>query len=147
MMKLRWGTAIVLSFVLFIGFMGYMVFQIFKNPDLQHSLVTPNYYQKEQTLNILIQSKKNAKHWHGSIEHLLDKQNVRIGPLPTDAELSVIGYCPSDVTKDFAFHTTLNPKNPYVSIPKSTLGATQWELRFQWQKNDSLFVIDYPLFF
>ena len=147
MMKLRWGTAIVLSFVLFIGFMGYMVFQIFKNPDLQHSLVTSNYYQKEQTLNNLIQAKKNAKHWQGSMGHLLDKQNVRIGPLPTAYELNVIGYCPSDASKDFAFSKALNPKNPYVSIPKNTLGATRWEIRFQWQKNDSLFVVDYPLVF
>ena len=146
-MKLRWGTAIVLSFVLFIGFMGYMVFQIFKNPDLQHSLVTSNYYQKEQKLNKLIQAKKNAIHWQKSIQHLLDKQNLRIGPLPTNVELSVIGYCPSDATKDFVLHTTLNPNNPFVSIPKNTFGTTQWELGFQWQKNDSLFVVDYPLVF
>ena len=147
MMKLRWGTAIVLSFILFIGFMGYLVFQIFKSPDLQHSLVTSNYYQKEQTLNALIQAKKNAKHWQESMHHFHDKKQVRIGPLPATYELNVIGYCPSDDLKDFVFYTTLNPKNLYVSIPKSTLGTTRWEVQFQWKKNDSLFVVDYPLVF
>lgn len=146
-MKLRWGTAIVLSFVLFIGFMGYMVFQILKKPELQHSLVTSNYYQKEQTLNALIQAKKNARHWQESMHHFLDEKHIRIGPLPTAYELSVVGYCPSDASKDFTFNTTLNPEVPYVNIPKSELGATRWTLRFQWHKNDSLFVVDYPIAF
>lgn len=145
-MKLRWGTAIVLSFILFISFMGYLVFQILKKPELQHSLVTSNYYQKEQTLNALIQAKKNARDLRESMHHVQTENHIHIGPLPTAYKLNIVGYCPSDASKDFTINTTLT-KTPYVNIPKSTLGTTRWTLRFQWHKKDSLFVIDYPLAF
>lgn len=141
-MKLRWGTAIVLSFILFAGFIGYMVFQILKNPDLQHSMVTSNYYQKEQTLNTLIQAKKNALFWKQNLKHHVDEAYVRLGPLPTNQLMKVIGYCPSDAARDFTIETQ-SFKSSEIRIPREYFGAQQWEIRLRWLRNDSLFVIDY----
>jgi hypothetical protein len=145
-MKLRWGTAIVLSFILFIGFMGYMATQIIINPDLQHSLVTSNYYQKEQTLNALIQAKKNALSWKQKLRHQVEKTHIRLGPLPKNQRIRVIGYCPSDASRDFSLDVITQSENGFeVMIPKHYFGAQYWELHLRWQQNDSLFFVNYPI--
>lgn len=145
-MKLHWGTAIVLSFILFIGFIGIMVFQILKNPELQHSMVTSNYYQKEQTLNSLIQAKKNALSWNHNLTHSIEESYVRLGPLPKGQQIDVKGYCPSDASRDFTLNAMVPSENSAeIIIPKKYFGAQYWEVRLRWQRNDSLFVIDYPI--
>ena len=80
-MKISWRVFLLLSFGLFISFIGYMVIQIFKDPAYQHELVTPNYYQKEQSLNELIQAKKNAHLWNSSLTHTIDNAYVLLGTL------------------------------------------------------------------
>lgn len=144
-MKIRWGTAIVLSFMLFIGFMGYMVFQILQKPELQHSLVTSNYYKKEQTLNALIQAKKNALSWSNTINHSVEETHFRFGPLPKGQQIIVEGYCPSDASRDFYITTQTHSNVPEISIPKEFFGTQNWEIRLQWQRNDSLFFVNYSL--
>lgn len=145
-MKLRWGTAIVLSFILFIGFMGYMAFQILKKPELQHHLVTANYYQKEQTLNALIQGKKNGLLWSQNLSHKVEETFIRLGALPKGQRVYVVGYCPSDASRDFELETQVSHTSE-ILIPREYFGAQQWEIRLRWQRNDSLFVIDYAIAF
>lgn len=143
-MKIRWGTAVGLSFGLFIAFMGYMVFQIFKSPELQHEMVTPNYYQKEQSLNTLIQAKKNALQWQQGLKHSVEDTSLLLGPLPILQVFLVEGYCPSNASRDFTLETE-TAHQAYIKIPIYHFGNQHWEVSLQWQRNDSLFHINYPI--
>jgi len=145
-MKLSWGTAIVLSFGLFIVFIGSMVFRIFNNDDLQHELVTPNYYQKEQSLNQHIQAKKNARRWQKELAHIVDKEFVSFGPLPIGRELTILGYCPSNASKDF-FLKIPSSNVAFKKVPLKNFEKTHWEVQIYWQQKDSLFYINYPVQF
>lgn len=146
-MKLRWGTAIVLSFALFIAFIGSMVIQIFNTPELQHELVTSNYYQKEQSLNQHIQAKKNAQSWQKEFTHKIDKEFVSFGPLPNGYLITLNGYCPSDASKDFSISTILETKLSYVKLPLKVFGSQHWEVQLHWRQKDSIFSINYPIVF
>ena len=46
-MKINWGTAIVIAFVLFISFIMYFVINMSTNKKYNHDLVTADYYQQE----------------------------------------------------------------------------------------------------
>lgn len=148
MMKIHWGTGIVISFVLFIAFIGFMVVKIFKSPELQHELVTTNYYQKEQTLNQLIEGKKNAQFWSKGLVHCTNENYVFLSPLPAGKHMEVIGYCPSNAAKDFTETLMVSSSYPFeIKLPRSRFGHQKWELQLRWQHNDSTFVVDYLLSF
>lgn len=144
-MKISWRVFLLLSFGLFISFIGYMVIQIFKDPAYQHELVTPNYYQKEQSLNELIQAKKNAHLWNSSLTHTIDNVYVLLGPLPKGKHITISGYCQSKVTLDFTIETEVtDAEMPHVKIPIHYFGNQGWELHLDWEHNDSLFNVSYP---
>jgi hypothetical protein len=144
-MKISWRVFILLSFGLFISFIGYMVVQIFKDPAYQHELVTPNYYHKEQSLNELIQAKKNAQLWHNNLTHTFDGTYVLLGPLPKGKRITISGYCRSEVALDFTIETeTTYTDVPHVKIPIHYFGNQGWEIHLDWKHKDSLFNITYP---
>ena len=60
-MKINWGTGIVIAFIAFISFIMYFVINMNINKKYDHDLVTEDYYKKELEFQNDIDKETNAK--------------------------------------------------------------------------------------
>ncbi len=61
MMKISWGTGIVIAFISFIAFILFFVIRMTIDSKANHDLVTPNYYERELHFETELAAQTRAK--------------------------------------------------------------------------------------
>src|SRR5690606_9863432 len=136
-MKINWGTGIVLAFVGFISFILYFVITMSTNAKYDHDLVTEDYYGQELEFQNNLNKEKNAKTlkqdiiWKKTDEGLLlifledlDVQHI---------SGNVFLYRPSG--KQFDFEMPISLSNHHLLIPDDRLVGGRWSIIVDWEYN------------
>ena len=141
MMKINWGTSIVIAFILFAGFILSMVLQLAFRKDTQHELVTENYYQKELNYQKEYDAKQRAMGSIVEIKTTLAGIEI-IFPSPNQIpnKLNVSLYRPSDKKRDKNF--LLHPVQGIFFISKTELVLGRYKITLKWIENEEEFQID-----
>ncbi len=144
-MKINWGTGIIISFILFAGFIGYLAIRIQTHPDYEHDLVVKNYYEEELHYNQKRQAQSNASEWSANLQLEKATEYLNVFELPSNQDIKIKGYCPSDSKKDF-----------YLSQKTDSMGVLRlshrnfiqgnWTLTFFWTAADQEFEIVTPYY-
>ncbi|PNQ72473.1 cytochrome C oxidase Cbb3 [Hanstruepera neustonica] len=136
-MKFNWGTGIVIAFVGFISFIMYFVINMNTNKDLDHDLVTEDYYKQELEFQNDIDKEKNAKALAENINWKKTEDGIII-VFPESLEVnSITGkvflYRPSN--KQFDFETDISLSSHNLLIPDKRLLDGRWNIKVDWQYN------------
>jgi len=136
-MKFNWGTGIVLAFIGFICFIMYFVVTMHTDNNLDHDLVTEDYYKAELEYQNDINKENNAKNlatnltWKRTSEGL-----VIIFPedlIVNSIEGKVFLYRPSN--KQVDFESSISLSNHNLLIPDKRLLDGRWNIKVDWKYN------------
>ena len=131
MIKINWGTGIVLAFVGFIAFVLFFVYKMSTDQSANHDLVTEEYYQKELAFQEEIDAVKNAQTLEGDLTYKRTENGLYI-ELPSeleDAQASgnVSLYRPSNKHLDFDLPISLS--STHLLIPDERLLDGRWDIK------------------
>lgn len=133
-MKFNWGTGLVIGMLLFIGFIMFFVFRMMTDHNLDHDLVTEQYYQKEMELQEMIYAQQNTASMEEQIKGLKTAEGYVItfpeGYDPKKITGNVFLYRPSNKQLDFDFAIDLT--NPNLLIPDKRLLDGRWNITINW---------------
>ena len=136
-MKINWGTGIVIAFVLFIAFIMYFVINMNLNKKYDHDLVTEDYYQEELLHQNEIDKVDNAKKLKENVSWKKTDDGILIS-FPKDLDYTnimgnVFLYRPSNKKVDFEIPISLS--DHYLLIPKTSLLNGRWNIKVDWKYN------------
>lgn len=136
-MKINWGTGIVLAFIGFISFILYFIITINVNDKYDTELVIEDYYKEELTFQNDIDKLNNAKNLNENISYKKSDEGLILN-FPSDIDISkvtgnVFLYRPSN--KQLDFDTTISLSKPYLLIPDKRLVGGRWNIEVDWQYN------------
>ncbi|WP_250434410.1 FixH family protein [Hanstruepera flava] len=136
-MKFNWGTGIVIAFVGFISFIMYFVINMNTNKELDHDLVTEDYYKQELEFQNDIDKEKNAKALAENINWKKTEDGIII-VFPQSLDVNgitgkVFLYRPSNKQFDFERDISLSSHN--LLIPDKRLLDGRWNIKVDWQYN------------
>jgi nitrogen fixation protein FixH len=137
-MKINWGTGIVMAFALFMGFILFFVFRVQSDHKYDNELVVEEYYKQERGLEAVLGKEQNAAGLTQKVQiDNSDKQVIKI-TFPDGFDITKIKgkvslYRPSDQRLDFEIPISLS--KPYLLIPKSDLAGGRWDITVDWQYN------------
>ena len=140
MMKLNWGTSIVIAMCCFIGFIMFFVVQMLSSANDQ-DLVTDNYYHKELTIQDEIDKVNNSADLVGDFRLEKIKDGLLIH-FPTSIDFNkvegeVLMYRPSDKQEDFSFPIQL--KKHDLLIPVQFLEKGRWNVLVDFKVGDKAY--------
>ena len=136
-MKINWGTAIVLAFIVFIAFILYFVLSMNFNDKYNHQLVTEDYYKQELEYQDDIDKVNNSKTLEKDISYTKTKQGL-IFKFPENFDPKKITgkvflYRPSNEHLDF--ETPISISESYLLVPDKRLLDGRWNISIDWQYN------------
>ncbi len=135
LMKFNWGTGIVLAFIGFICFIMYFVVSMFTDNNLDHNLVTENYYKAELEYQNDINKQENSKNLTSDITWQRTNEGLVISfPKDLNAENiegKVFLYRPSN--KQVDFESSISLSNYNLLIPDNRLLDGRWNIKVDWQ--------------
>ena len=139
-MKINWGTAIVLFFVVFISLMiTFVVFSLKQNNDL----VADDYYQQGADYTSRMEMNKRSLIYADSIkiESTTDKVevNLREGLASKMDTMHVYFFRPSNKRHDFS--VDLLAKNGNFPIDKKNLLHGRYQVRFNWKMDQQTYLV------
>ena len=134
-MKINWGTAIVIAFVLFISFIMYFVVRSMTDDGLQHELVTEGYYKKELGFQEELDAAQRASDMGLDIAVERTEEGLMLR-FPTQHEAKEISgtvflYRPSN--KQFDFEVPISLSDPHLLIPENRFLDGRWNMVVQWK--------------
>lgn len=134
-MKINWGTAIVIAFVLFISFILFFVVRMSTDSSSNHDLVTEEYYKAELGYqkeidaennanedSVILKVKRTAKGLLVEFPKKVDFQKVK-------GKISL--YRPSN--KHLDFDLDINLSNAHLLIPDKRLLDGRWDIKVFWE--------------
>ena len=136
-MKINWGTGIIIAFAVFMAFIMFFVFKVQSNSFYDNELVVEEYYKQERVLQSQLDKEQNAV----SLVHKVYVQDIgkeiRID-FPEEFDGSKITgkvslYRPSSQKLDFEIPISLSAH--HLLIPKSDLAGGRWDITVNWQYN------------
>lgn len=135
MVKINWGTGIVIAFALFMTFILFFVFLVQSDSKYDNELVLENYYQYETGLQKELNKEEKAANLSEKvvIESVEEGIVIRF-PGNFDHEKikgKVSLYRPSSQKLDFEIPISLSSSN--LLIPKSDLAGGRWDILVDWQ--------------
>jgi hypothetical protein len=137
-MKINWGTAIVLAFIVFISFILFFVVRMSMDNRANHDLVTEEYYKAELGYQDEIDAENNAK---DNLVQLKIKKTPKglLVQFPKSLDFKNIKgkvslYRPSN--KHLDFDLDLNLSKTHLLIPDKRLLDGRWDIKVLWQYND-----------
>ncbi len=141
-MKINWGTGIVIAFVLFISFIMYFVINMNINKKYNHDLVTEDYYQEELLHQNEIDKVDNAKELKENVSWKKTDNGILIS-FPKDLDFKnitgkVLLYRPSNKKLDFEIPISLSDN--YLLIPKTELLDGRWNIKVDWKYDGELYL-------
>jgi len=134
-MKINWGTAIVICFVLFMGFILQYVLRVQFNTDYDNQLVTEDYYQQEIEVDGEFQRETNGNSLGKQFEIVSNDEGVVIS-FPEDFDFDKIKgtislYRPSNQKLDQTLPVKLT--SAHLLIPKHLLVDGRWDITVDWE--------------
>lgn len=141
-MKINWGTAIVITFALFMTFILYFVFKVQSDSKYDNELVTEDYYKKEQQVQSNIEKQQSANKLEHKVALKKSIDGITI-EFPSDFDYKNIKgkvslYRPSSQKLDFEIPISLSSSN--LLIPNSNLVGGLWDISIDWTYNDSSYL-------
>jgi len=134
-MKINWGTGIVIAIVLFIGFIMVLITLMMSDDNLDHELVTDEYYKKELVYQEEIDAEKNAQLLTENIKITKTSEGLLL-IFPKDLDYSNIDgkvslYRPSN--KNLDFELPLDLSSHQLLIPNNKLVEGRWDISVDWK--------------
>ncbi|MDO4729060.1 MAG: FixH family protein [Bacteroidota bacterium] len=134
-MKISWGYAIVLAFIMFISFIMYFVVLAQTDESYDNQLVITNYYEHELGINAIQEKEANASALPKAVSiNVLENKVEIIFPNVFKYENitgNVFFYRPSDEKLDFDIPIQL--KDSVLEIPRKALREGKWKLKVDWE--------------
>ncbi|GGH39366.1 cytochrome Cbb3 oxidase maturation protein CcoH [Mangrovimonas yunxiaonensis] len=141
-MKINWGTGIVLALIGFISFIMYFIITMSTNDKYNHDLVVEDYYQKELEFEADINKEKNALALKENIVYNKTPEGVVItfpsNLDPKNITGKVFLYRPSN--KQFDFEVPISLSNHNLLIPDNRLLDGRWNIKVDWQYNNTSYL-------
>ena len=133
-MKISWATGIVLAFLGFIAFILYFVIRMSTDDNVNHDLVTPEYYKKELEYQEDLDAFSRSEDLNARLQIEVNKNGVLIR-FPEDLmhkKLSgtVHFYRPSNRNLDFKIPIEI--KKPELVVPHKNLVKGRWDITVRW---------------
>ena len=118
MMKINWGTGIVLAFIGFISFIMYFIISMNVDDKYNYDLVTEDYYAEELAYQEDIDKLKNSKDLTENISFTKSDEGLIIS-FPKNIDFNKISgqvflYRPSN--KHLDFDTAISLSKPYYLL-------------------------------
>ncbi len=134
-MKINWGTAIVLVFIGFISFIMYFVIRMNTEEKYSHDLVTEEYYKEELAFQKEIDAEENAKELKNNIQVVKTTDGLVIS-FPEDKNYTNISgaismYRPSNKRLDFEIPISLS--NSTLIIKDENMIEGRWDIKIDWK--------------
>ena len=134
-MKINWGTAIVIAFVLFISFILYFVIKVQTQSQYDNDLVVEEYYKNDAKYGEQMIRVQNANELVEKPTFNLNSKGITLH-FPKSFESkningNILMYRPSN--KKFDFNTVLKFNNDSLNIPQSKLISGRWNIEMEWQ--------------
>ena len=137
-MKINWGTGLVIGMLLFIAFIMFLVIKMTTNEDLDHDLVTEDYYMREIRYQDEIDAEMNLNDFDEEIQGKKTEDGwLIVFPEEVDASKikgTVFLYRPSDKKLDFDFPIQLSDSR--LVIPDHRLLEGRWDITINWNYNN-----------
>ena len=134
-MKINWGTAIVIAFVLFISFILYFVIKVQTQSQYDNDLVVEEYYKYDANFSDQMVRIQNAHDLVEKPKFLLDSKGITVhfpkSFEPKDISGNILMYRPSN--KKFDFDTAIKLDTDSLLIPQSKLVSGRWNVQMEWQ--------------
>lgn len=129
-MKINWGTAIVIAFVLFISFILYFVIKVQTDSTYDYELVLTDYYKQETVFDEQYEKQQNALKYKDEFVFTKSSDGLQI-TFPESMQLDKIEgkvslYRPSNQKLDFEIPISFS--GPHLLIPKSSLVDGRWDI-------------------
>lgn len=148
-MKINWGTSLVLAITIFISFILFLVITMTTNKDLDHDLVTEDYYSHE----IGFQKQLNKQINSQSLDTPIHVQRTSDGFLvnfPQEVSLesisgNVIFYRTSN--KDLDFEIPINLSSHQMLVPNQRLLEGRWNIEVDWTDGKKEYLFKHELTF
>jgi nitrogen fixation protein FixH len=133
-MKINWGTAVVIAFALFMSFILYFVFKVQSDSKYDNELVVEKYYLEEQKFENTMQKEQNAQDMTDKVRIYQTGEGIAVD-FPKDIDITKIKgkvslYRPSSQKLDFEVPISLS--SPHLLIPKSNLASGLWDISVDW---------------
>lgn len=133
-MKLNWGTGLMLAMACFIVFILFLVITMTTNKELDHDLVTEEYYQQEIDFQNQLEKQINTRELstpvsvHRTTEGFLIYFPDEFRDQKIDGKVSL--YRPSNKNMDFEipFSSSSQP----LLIPQDRLVTGRWNMIIDW---------------
>jgi nitrogen fixation protein FixH len=134
-MKINWGTGLVLGMACFIGFISFLVYKMTTDNNLDHDLVTDQYYQKEMELQENIYAQQNTAAMTIPITGVKTESGYLLTfPAkysPYKITGTVLLYRPSNKLLDFKI--PINMEESTVLVPANQLLEGRWNITINWE--------------
>lgn len=141
-MKINWGTSIVLVFIGFISFILYFVVRMNTEKKYEHDLVTKDYYKQELAFQQEIDAEKNAKDLTTNIMVKKTDKGLVIF-FPQDKNYKQISgiislYRPSNEKLDFKIPISLSRSEFLIKDENMIEG--RWNISIDWKYNNTAYL-------
>jgi hypothetical protein len=141
-MKINWGTGIVLAFIGFISFIMYFIITMSTNDKYDFDLVTEDYYGQELEFQEDLNKEEHSKTLKTNLSWTKTEEGVII-KFPEDLNIEnikgkVFLYRPSN--KQFDFETPISLSNHNLLIPDKRLLDGRWNIKVDWQYNETSYL-------
>lgn len=138
-MKINWGTAIVITFALFMSFILYFVIKASTQKELAYDLVDEEYYKTELKYQQEINKLTNTKDLSEKFEILKMDEGLEIKfPSNFNSENTtgtVAFYRPSTKLLDFNLPILISSGNK-MRIPKEKLVEGNWNITIDFKSEN-----------
>jgi len=138
MMKINWGTGIVLAFVVFISFILFFVVRMNVQSKYDHDLVIETYYEAELKYQNDIDKQRNAQKLTENVSVKQTEKGIEISFPKTFIADNIIGkvflYRPSN--RHFDFEIPISLSNHTLLIPNKRLLGGRWNLSVDWSYDE-----------
>lgn len=147
--KINWGWAIVIAMGLFMIFILQFVYRAFTDKDLEHQMVSEDYYKDELYYQVEIDKMNNAsKLTENLILERIDN-SIQI-KFPNEMERKSISGTvyfqrPSDERIDFTREIEL--LNNTMTITDEKLINGRWNVKIDWKYDDVAYMFKKNIFY
>lgn len=145
-MKLNWGASLVLAIASFICFILFLVITMTTNKDLDHDLVTEDYYNHELGFQEQLDKQINSQSINPITLKRISEGYLISFPEELDPKTikgKVFLYRPSNKDLDFAIPIYL--ASHQLLVPDERLVGGRWNIEIDWTdgQRDFLFKRDF----
>jgi hypothetical protein len=138
-MKINWGTAIVITFVIFASLLTWAVTESFK---ADHHLVTKNYYEEELKYDSRMKEIRNLKGLGNQFQftEMKDQFTIQFPSNWDKKELSgvISFYKPDNIKLDFQKRIEPNTSMLQV-VKKEDLATGKWRMTIRFEHEGKMY--------